>query len=260
MTGLDPSLKTRHPIALLHGAMGFVQIGMPGVRVEYFRGIRTLAGECGNCCHTFKVSNLATVRQRAESLLEQLRPLASEGPFNLIAHSMGGLDARCLISTLGAGDLVASLTTIGTPHRGTEAAHWRNRMLKSLGILKPLQNRLPAINDHLEVFTREWSERFNEENSDADHIRYRCWAGETTMWSAAPIFQPLWPMLHRAEGPHDGLVSVASACHHREVMAGVIRADHFAQLGWKLGLNRFDSFDHLDFYRGIFRELAEAGL
>jgi len=55
------------------------------------------------------------------------------GKFHLIAHSMGGLDCRYLISHLqpsdenrkgskGNGCRVASLTTIGTPHRGSPFA------------------------------------------------------------------------------------------------------------------------------------------
>jgi pimeloyl-ACP methyl ester carboxylesterase len=39
---------------------------------------------------------------------------------HVIAHSMGGLDARCLIA--GGATNIASLTTLGTPFRGTLAA------------------------------------------------------------------------------------------------------------------------------------------
>lgn len=41
---------------------------------------------------------------------------------NLVAHSMGGLDARYLVSALGYGDRVASVTTISSPHRGSAVA------------------------------------------------------------------------------------------------------------------------------------------
>ena len=37
---------------------------------------------------------------------------------NIIAHSKGGLEVRYMISELGMGEKVASLTTINTPHRG----------------------------------------------------------------------------------------------------------------------------------------------
>lgn len=41
---------------------------------------------------------------------------------NLVAHSMGGLDARYLVASLGYGDRVASVTTISSPHGGSAVA------------------------------------------------------------------------------------------------------------------------------------------
>lgn len=43
---------------------------------------------------------------------------------NIIAHSMGGLDARYMISALGGANRVASLTTISTPHTGSKVANF----------------------------------------------------------------------------------------------------------------------------------------
>ena len=37
---------------------------------------------------------------------------------------MGGLDSRYMISKLDMADRVLSLTTLGTPHRGTAFADW----------------------------------------------------------------------------------------------------------------------------------------
>ena len=37
---------------------------------------------------------------------------------------MGGLDARYMIASLGMEARVLSLTTVGTPHRGTAFADW----------------------------------------------------------------------------------------------------------------------------------------
>src|SRR5690606_21994510 len=51
---------------------------------------------------------------------------------NLFAHSMGGLDSRFLISSLGYGDRVASLTTLSTPHRGTAVADMALGLTESL--------------------------------------------------------------------------------------------------------------------------------
>jgi len=41
---------------------------------------------------------------------------------NIIAHSKGGLDSRYLIWRYGYGNKIASLTTISTPHHGSELA------------------------------------------------------------------------------------------------------------------------------------------
>ena len=43
---------------------------------------------------------------------------------NLIAQSMGGLDARFAISRLGMADRIATLVTVSTPHRGSAIADW----------------------------------------------------------------------------------------------------------------------------------------
>ena len=55
------------------------------------------------------------------------RTRASRGdaePVNVIAHSMGGLDARYMITHLGMAEQVRSLTTVATPHHGTFVADW----------------------------------------------------------------------------------------------------------------------------------------
>jgi triacylglycerol lipase len=63
--------------------------------------------------------------ERAYSLakaIDEILELHDVPKVHLIAHSQGGLDARRVISDLGYGDRVASLTTLSTPHRGTEVA------------------------------------------------------------------------------------------------------------------------------------------
>src|SRR5205814_1408651 len=46
------------------------------------------------------------------------------GPVHVIGHSMGGLDARFMVAKLGMETRVLSLTTVGTPHRGSPFADW----------------------------------------------------------------------------------------------------------------------------------------
>ena len=68
------------------------------------------------------------LKQRVEEALVQ----TGASKVHIIAHSMGGLDSRRMIVDLGMADKVASLTTIGTPHRGTILA---DHVLKHGGVL-----------------------------------------------------------------------------------------------------------------------------
>lgn len=62
--------------------------------------------------------NAGDIRKKIEGIVEE----TGCGKVNIIAHSKGGLDSRYAISNLGAAPMVASLTTINTPHR--DAGSW----------------------------------------------------------------------------------------------------------------------------------------
>jgi pimeloyl-ACP methyl ester carboxylesterase len=55
-------------------------------------------------------------------LASQIRQLVPTGKVNVIAHSMGGLDTRYLISRGSGRDMIQTLITLGTPFRGTLVA------------------------------------------------------------------------------------------------------------------------------------------
>jgi triacylglycerol lipase len=71
--------------------------------------------------HLARLSPTGSVSLRAAQLARQVESIRAER-VNIIAHSMGGLDARYAITHLGLHSRVASLTTIGTPHHGTPIA------------------------------------------------------------------------------------------------------------------------------------------
>ena len=111
--------RPRHPLVLVHGYFGFDSIGALKIKQEYFRGVRGRLEALGHQVYLARVAPAAGVRRRAAELAEQVRRLPCER-VNIIAHSMGGVDARYAISKLGLDERVASLLTIGTPHRGTD--------------------------------------------------------------------------------------------------------------------------------------------
>jgi triacylglycerol lipase len=227
-----------------------------------------------------------SVEHRAAVLADQLDAFVAANQLDrvhVIAHSMGGLDARYLISTLGYGARITSLTTLGTPHRGSPLADI------ALGITDDLttsqEDALLAFTDvvgsdvdaeHVDLALTDLAEAsapaFNAANPDAEGVTYRSYAGYSTLlgvpninaWStcrapgartpspsslpgvlqlAGPIIGGLWFR------PHDGVVPIDSA--KWTGFAGCIPADH-------LDMTRAGAKDAADldlalvpFYRGI---------
>ncbi|HEX4422807.1 MAG TPA: triacylglycerol lipase [Kofleriaceae bacterium] len=112
--------KTKYPIVLAHGLSGFRQLF--GV-VDYFYGIPSDLQSSGAQVFVTQVTAFASAEDRGEQLLQQIEFIASStgaGKVNLIGHSQGGLDARYVMAVRP--DLIASLTTVATPHLGADLA------------------------------------------------------------------------------------------------------------------------------------------
>lgn len=70
-------------------------------------------------------SLLPDIETRAKAICEQIIEKFPGREINLIGHSMGGLDARYLITHLQPEAFtVKTLTTIATPHRGSAFADY----------------------------------------------------------------------------------------------------------------------------------------
>ena len=71
------------------------------------------------------VPGTGSITSRAEQLNRFLQIKAVGRGINFMAHSMGGLDCRRLISCIKPEDYTPlSLTTIATPHRGSPFMDW----------------------------------------------------------------------------------------------------------------------------------------
>jgi triacylglycerol lipase len=112
--------KTRHPIVLVHGLLGFDSL--LGV-YDYFYGLPGELRSGGARVYVAQVSasNFSAVRgEQLISQLDTLRALYGHQRFNLIGHSHGGPTIRYVASVRP--DLVASITSIGSPHTGSKVA------------------------------------------------------------------------------------------------------------------------------------------
>ena len=63
--------------------------------------------------------------EHAQEIARVLEPLQAAGPrsIDLVAHSMGGLATRYLLSQFGVGSLLRRVIFLGSPHLGTLAAY-----------------------------------------------------------------------------------------------------------------------------------------
>jgi triacylglycerol lipase len=248
--------KTRHPVVLAHGYFGFDAIGPKGIRREYFRGVRDRLVSLGYDVYVVRMSPAAGVAHRAEQLAEQVKRIAAER-VNIIAHSMGGIDARYAIARLGLDERVASLTTIGTPHRGTPIADQSAQVLGER--VRRILGAVGANVDGLYDLTTHRMTAFNEAVMDSPDVVYSSIVGAV---SPAHVEQnaflvPGHAYLLRKVGPNDGMVPAESQ-KWGSVLAEV-DADHWAQIGWSRGFDA-RSFDARSFYVMLAEHLAKRGL
>ena len=111
--------NTKYPIVLVHGLSGF-----DSALADYFYGVKgALASVGSNQVYTPQVTGYETSEARGEELLtylEELSAVTGITQFNLIGHSQGGIDSRYVASVRP--DLVASVTSVGSPHFGSGTA------------------------------------------------------------------------------------------------------------------------------------------
>jgi triacylglycerol lipase len=252
-------MSDRFPIVLAHGITRFDilreifvdKLGLPeeelGDRFHYFKRIKSHLEANGFEVHHSSVDFAGPVELRARQLSGRINEILADDPsgkVHVIAHSMGGLDARHMIVDIdGMADRVASVTTIGTPHLGTSLAdfgisHGSSVIDDLRGIID-----LEGFND----LTTTACEAFNARAKDKEAnnpVVYRTYASSEERDRMFFPLQPSWSILNEAEGENDGLVSVKSQQWETELTGsnGVrkrieqlrfpIPADHLNEVGW----------------------------
>ena len=245
------------PVILVHGLFGFDRIGVPGAKLHYFNGIARHLATLGCHAHAVRLPAAGSVPLRARALVEAIDALGHDR-VDVIAHSLGGLDARYALTHLGLARRVRSLVTVGTPHRGSPLADlvsgrgggpivWARRFARVIGLpFEALDWLGPAA-----------LEAFNRDVPDAPGVRYACVVGgirERTT-PVALALMPAHGYLRRVAGANDGLVPISSQ-YWGETLAE-IEADHFAQIGWRISMRH--SFDALGMYAFVVARLGDGG-
>jgi triacylglycerol lipase len=241
------------------GLLGYDRLRVGAWTVaSYFAGLPDALAAAGNRVLLARPSPTACVARRAAQLQAMLDRHAPGEPVHILAHSMGGLDSRYLISRLGMADRVLSLTTIATPHRGSAFADWGVRRLRR--VVKPLLDWLGLPDAAFRNLTTEACRKFNEEVPDAPGVRYFAVAGRHEVSWRTPEYLFSHRLLLEAEGPNDGLVSVASATYGESTE--VWEGNHLSLI--KYGPNLLAQVcgrgrDYTRHYEALVGRLAEEG-
>jgi triacylglycerol lipase len=257
LSGVPVIPRLRAPLVLVHGLFGFDSLRMgPWILAHYFRGIPEALRAAGNRVFLARLSPTEGIVARAAQLKRLLdRELPGE-PVHLIAHSLGGLDSRYLISRLGMAHRVLSLTTLGTPHHGTSFADWGVRRLHRL--LLPLFHFAGLPYQAFFDLTVRATEEFNRLTPNAPGVRYFSVAGQFRPCWLTPEWHLPARIVEKIEGPNDGIVSVASARHGEDCT--IWEGDHLNLINWpRPWLPQHLQKERLADYAGLVRRLADAG-
>jgi triacylglycerol lipase len=209
----------KHPVVLAHGLMGFGELQIvpkffPFPPVHYWRGITDAMRANGIEVIIASVPALGSIEERAAKLGQDIATKANGKSVDIIAHSMGGLDARYMISRLQPNNVeVLSLTTVATPHRGSAFADYCFQEIgpNYLPYFYKFFDRLGISTGAFSQLTRKYmAEEFNPKTPDAQGVRYFSYGATfaPSFWSA---FRQPHKIVQKLEGINDGLVSVESA-------------------------------------------------
>lgn len=214
----NDACATKYPIVMVHG------IGFRDLRYFNYWGRIPLVLKKHGAVITYGHNkawgslkeNSALISASIDRILEETH---SE-KVNLIAHSKGGLDCRYLISSLGYQDRVASLTTVNTPHYGSELIDLLDRLPNKLyRMIASGINRLFAVagDDMPDCYTSSqelspaFCARFNEENPDAPGVYYQSYGSVMkSCFSDSLLSIPYLLLCTQKGGANDGLVDVSS--------------------------------------------------
>src|SRR5436190_8436202 len=163
--------RLRAPLVLVHGLFGFGRLRLGSrVLIDYFNGLPRALEAAGNRVFVVQLAPTEGIAYRAAQLRAFINRRSPDQPVHILAHSMGGLDARFMIAHLGMADRVLTLTTLGTPHRGSPVADRARQHLAWL--VDPIFDLLGVPRQGFADLTLPSCRRFNEQTLDAPQVRY----------------------------------------------------------------------------------------
>lgn len=264
--------ETKYPILMVHGIFF-----RDWQNFNYWGRIPGELEENGATIYYGSHQSSASVEQCGGELARCIRQIVEETgceKVNIIAHSKGGLDSRYAVSCLGAGQHVASLTTICTPHQGcnyvgklldiipSRAISFIGQKYKS--IYTKLGDDSPDFFSGLRDLTDRECIRLNREMPDAPDVLYQSVGAQMRSPASAMFPMNVGCALIKlfGGGDNDGLTSVESMAWGDYL--GVLRPKRKQGIshGDVIDLTRKDveGFDVCEFYVDLVSKLKKQGL
>lgn len=211
---------TRYPLVMVHG------VGFRDLRYfNYWGRIPRALQRCGATIYYGHQEAWGSIEENARIIGEKIEEILAERgceKVNIIAHSKGGLDSRYLITVLGKGDRVASLTTISTPHRGSQLIDVIDRLPRWVydrmtGAINAAFRKVGDTNPDSGAAVRQlspaYAATFNQDVPDDPRVYYQSYTSVMkNMFSNCILGIPYLLLKAASKGqPNDGLVCVESA-------------------------------------------------
>jgi triacylglycerol lipase len=253
--------------------------------VDYWYGVAENLRSDGADVYTTQVPALDSTIARGEALLPQIASIAAvHGKVNLVGHSHGGPTARYIARVRP--DQVASVTTVGSPHKGSPVADLiygspAESLAASLG--NALGNLIDLLSgggynqdmrSSLYSLTTQGSAEFNqfapagmpssscgEGAYSTNGVRFYSWGGTGVLTN---VFDPSDVLLGTTSlafgfSANDGLVGRCSN-HFGDVIRDNYFMNHLDEVNQALGLHSLFETDPKTVFRQQANRLKNAGL
>ena len=284
----DNYTATKYPVVLCHGMAGFDSLF--GV-LDYFYGVESSLTSSGAKVFITHVPQFSSSEARGEALLAQVEHIVAvsgKAKVNLIGHSHGGLDARYVASVRP--DLVASVTSVGTPHKGAELATFLRNNVKSggfselvlstlagsLGTLLGLlsghtdqQNALAALDSLSKTGSATFNAKYpaglptttcGQGAASANGVRYYSWGGTSSLTNILDVGDGALGVSSLVYGEdNDGLVGKCSS-HLGTVLRDDYTMNHLDEVNQLFGLTALFATNPKSIFRTQANRLKNDGL
>lgn len=288
LNAADTYTQTRYPIVLVHGLLGFDALGP----VQYFYGVPSELRGSGATVYTASVSQSNSTEVRGEQLLKELQTLKARyghTKFNLVGHSHGGNTIR-YVAAVSPG-LVASVTSVGTPHQGSKVAdglqgitNWTGTTGLVAGVVNGLssviaflsgssanpQNALASLQSLSTAGAKDFNRRFpqgapttscGQGPEVVNGVRYYSMGGTSVLTNVLDVSDGFLGAAALFFGfeQNDGLVGRCSN-HWGKVLRDDYGWNHVDQINHVFGLRSIFSSDPVTVYRVHANRLKSLGL